>query len=286
MEAVFIDHRQPIPTNNEACVLALGVFDGVHVGHQEVIRVAKEIAKSNHIKLAVMTFEPYPNEVLQKKNKNPTCRLMSLDAKRNFMSALGVDRLYIMKFDLDFAKFADVDFVQKYIVPLGAVHVVAGFDFRYGYRGTGHMGTIQAHGMNKFGVTTVEQVSHGCEKISSTLIRESLLQGDVEFVATCLGRFYETEGRVVNLSPPHSSVSFLDILTSGCSLPPEGFYDVCVYLDEKEKIHRTPAYLFVNEQGEPLVVIHARIRGKVKVRWIRRMSEVRENSRKNQYALG
>ena len=102
---------------------------------------------------------------------------MPLSEKEERLRSLGVDTFYIVEFDKEFAALTPDQFVAKYLIQLGVVHAVAGFDFCYGYRGAGNMDRLKNDSGGVVDVTKVEKVEYHGEKISSTCIRERLLNG-------------------------------------------------------------------------------------------------------------
>lgn len=173
-------------------VMALGFFDGVHKGHREVVQTALVKAKEKNLLLSVMSFFPHPKTVLSN-GKKQIDYLMPLSAKKKLLSQLGVDVFYIVEFDREFSSLSPEQFAEKYLVSLGVVHAVAGFDYTYGYRGEGNMERLKADSGGLLDVTKVEKVECSGEKISSTNIREKLVNGNVDELPALLGRSYEVE---------------------------------------------------------------------------------------------
>ena len=114
--------------------MALGFFDGLHQGHRKVIQTALQKAKEKSLPLSVMSFFPDPKTVLSN-GKKQVCYLMPLYEKEKMLEQLGVDRFYMVRFDKEFASLSPEQFVFQYLVKLGVLHAVAGFDFSYGSRG-------------------------------------------------------------------------------------------------------------------------------------------------------
>ncbi|WP_257347407.1 riboflavin kinase [Pseudalkalibacillus decolorationis] len=197
METVHLKHGMNDLSSHRAgsCVMALGFFDGVHLGHQQLIQIAKKIARKNHLKLAVMTFYPHPKEVISR-GANRVHYLSPLPAKQEMLADMGVDKLYVMKFDLNFSQLPPQDFINQYIIGLQCKHVVAGFDFTFGYRGEGNMELLKGEGLGKFEVTTISKVEQHHQKIGSTLIRQFVTSGDVNVVPDYLGDYFEMIGKV------------------------------------------------------------------------------------------
>ncbi|MCM3767793.1 FAD synthetase family protein [Neobacillus niacini] len=192
METIFLNPENLSFWQQQArpSVMALGFFDGIHKGHREVIGTAKQIAKENHLLLSVMTFFPHPKTVLSN-GKTKVDYLIPLSEKEKLLSGLWVDIFYIVEFDRDFSSLSPEVFAAKYLINLGVVHAVAGFDYTYGFRGQGNMDRLKKDSGGTLEVTKVEKVELNGEKISSTLIRERLLKGLVEELPALLGCPYE-----------------------------------------------------------------------------------------------
>lgn len=194
LEIIRLKHPRPL-LNLPPIVMALGFFDGVHRGHQQVINVSIEEAKKRNIQSAVMTFYPHPKEVLRE-NQEEIQYLSPLPEKIKLMENLGVDFLFIVTFDRNFAGLSPQQFVDQYLIDLNVKHVVAGFDYSYGRLGKGTMETLPFHSRHKFTQSTVNEVSHLDEKISSTEIRQALSKGNIDKVTMYLDRPFDIEGEV------------------------------------------------------------------------------------------
>lgn len=210
-------------------VVALGYFDGVHLGHQKVIQTAKAIARKNQWQTAVMTFHPHPAVVLGKVDR--IAAITPLREKEKVLKELGVDILYVVTFNQTFSKLTPQQFVDEYIISLSIRHVVAGFDYTYGRFGKGTMATMPEHARGQFEITTVQKVEKDNEKISSTLIRSFISEGYVEQLPKYLGRFYETSGIVVSGEKRGRTIGFPTANLSVSSeyvFPKKGVYAVKV----------------------------------------------------------
>jgi len=181
----------PVP-----CAVALGYFDGVHIGHRRVIQKAIDTAKANGWKSAVMTFDPHPREVLGQTGYSQY--LTPLPEKLEQLEKMGVDLAYVIRFDISFAAVYPEDFIEECLLPLGCRHVVVGFDYTFGHRGMGTAQTLQELARGRYGVDIVGPVNRLGEKVSSTVIREYLHHGDVEQTRHLLGRPYKISGEVVH----------------------------------------------------------------------------------------
>lgn len=206
--------------------MALGYFDGVHLGHQQVILEAKKEAENLGLKSAVMTFDPHPSVVLKKKDQH-VHYITPLSEKIEIIAALGIDYFFIVHFTEDFANLLPQEFVDWYIIGLNVKHAVAGFDFTYGRLGKGTMETLPFHSRNQFTFTTVPKYTCGDEKISSSWIRKLLSEGRTEQLYPLLGRYYTTSGMVVHGDKRGRTIGFPTAnvdLNEEYIVPPTGVY--------------------------------------------------------------
>lgn len=226
--------------------MAMGFFDGVHMAHQQVILEAKKIARKRKVKLAVMTFFPHPKEVLSC-GKEKMNYLTPLEVKLNRFSKLGVDIVYVIKFDQFFAELSPKEFIDTYVTGLGVKHVVAGFDFTYGQKGKGNMKTMSTDGEGKFLVTVISKLDYRGQKISSTSIRNLLSNGKVNEIASYLGDYYETRGEVVSYYRSRIGKRFYaDISTLPYyTLPSNGIYEI--EMDMGDHIYQGSALVYANK---------------------------------------
>ena len=195
METIYVTRENvtSIQVSANPTIIALGFFDGLHQGHRKVIQTALQKAKEKNVRLAVMSFFPHPKTVISN-GKKQVCYLMPLAEKEKMLEQLGVDLFYIVQFDKEFASLSPEQFVDQYLVKLGVIHAVAGFDFSYGFRGLGNLDRLKEDSGGMIEVTKVEKVACQGEKISSTCIRERLVKGLVEEIPHFLGRPYEVKG--------------------------------------------------------------------------------------------
>lgn len=198
MEVIVIDHPQSF---NQAdfpkLSIALGFFDGIHIGHQAVIQTARSKAEEFGLKSAVMTFDPHPSVVLGKRDENIRY-ITPLDDKIDIIRDTGVDYLFIIRFTKEFARLLPEQFVDQYLIALNAKHVVAGFDYTYGHYGEGTMETLESHSKGQFFITVVSKQTLEDEKISSTRIRSILKMGDFTGFYHLTGRYYLSQGIVIH----------------------------------------------------------------------------------------
>ena len=183
------------PAASRGAVVAIGNFDGVHRGHQVVIAEAGRLATALGAPHAVLTFEPHPRSILQA--DAPPFRLMPFRAKARTLSELGVEYLFVARFDAAMAATEADEFVTTVLVRrVAARHVVVGHDFVFGRGRAGDrrlLGRLaEAHG---FGLGVVEPVGDSEAVFASGRVRGSLASGRPEEAAALLGRAWEVEGR-------------------------------------------------------------------------------------------
>lgn len=208
--------------------MALGYFDGVHLGHQKVIGTAKQIAEEKGLTLAVMTFHPHPSHVLGR-DKEPKDLITPLEDKIDQIEQLGTEILYVVKFNEVFASLSPKQFIDQYIIGLNVQHAVAGFDFTYGKYGKGTMETMPADLDGKAECTMVEKLTEQDKKISSSYIRTALQNGDVELANVLLGQPYFIKGIVIHGDKRGRTIGFPTAnvgLNNSYIVPPTGVYAV------------------------------------------------------------
>ncbi len=193
----MIRHCGEMVAELKGSVLALGNFDGVHLGHQAVIRAAMEAGATAGLPHAVMTFEPHPRALFNP--DQPPFRLTPFRVKARLIEALGVDVCFMPHFDKSFASQTAEDFVADLLVGcLGVRRVVVGYDYVFGKGRQGTGAFLQRMGdVLGFSVTVVPPATAGGGEVySSTRVREYLVAGRPDEAAKLLGHYWEIEGRV------------------------------------------------------------------------------------------
>lgn len=186
-----------LPAEERGASVALGNFDGVHRGHQQVIAQAAKAALDGKTPLGVITFDPHPRRLFRP--TEPAFKLMTHPQQARALGGLGVDLLYLLPFDFEMASFGDREFVEKVLVEgLGVRHVAAGFDISFGRGRTGSGDLLKVYGEEYgFTVSIAEPVaSRDGEKFSSTGVRDALRSGQPDQAARILGRPFAIEGVV------------------------------------------------------------------------------------------
>lgn len=191
-----LDEVADAPKNGRA--VAIGVFDGVHRGHQRILLEAVEQARSSGALSAAVTFYPHPEALLRP--RSAPRMLTSLERKAQLLEALGLDELVVVRFDLDFAQLSPELFCRKVLSDhLGARLVYVGENFRFGHQGLGTPADLAAYGVEHgFRVRPVALVEESGEVISSTRIRDLLRRGRVAEASGLLGRPHRIEGAVIS----------------------------------------------------------------------------------------
>lgn len=188
-----------LPASQKGAAAAIGAFDGVHRGHQAVIASARSAADRLNAPLAVVSFNPHPRRFFQP--EAAPFRLMSAAQMARALELLGVDRLYLLPFDVDMAAMTDEAFaVDVLAAGLGLTHASVGFDFTYGKGRTGSPEALARVGRQLgFSVEVTERIDDaGGLKLSSSAVREALHAGDMARASRILGRPFAIEGEVVH----------------------------------------------------------------------------------------
>ena len=224
MKVIHVNRSNWEKHSNEAmpCIMALGFFDGVHLGHQEVIKTAKREADKRNLLLAVMSFLPHPKEVLSKEDKMFPY-IIPQEKKQEKLAKLEVEIFYLVHFDKEFAGLPPEKFVKKYLLDFGARIIVAGFDFTYGCHGKGNMERMKMDSNGLLDVIKVGKIESAGKKISSTMIRNLLFLGKVEQIPFFLGEPYQIEG-TLSLNSKGINV----FISPFYLLPSPGLYKVTV----------------------------------------------------------
>ena len=241
-------HYDDVPLAFRGAVVAIGNFDGVHRGHRALIAEAKVQAEARRSPLAVLSFEPHPQEYFKLLRQDggltpagpESFRLTPLRAKARLLSDLGVDALFALPFDGEMARRTPQDFVLNVLVNgLGISGVVVGHDFEFGQRRAGNLAVLSYMGeMEGFSVTAFDTVTAaGDEKISSTLIRQLLKQAKPEEAARLLGHPWAVEARVEHGDARGRTMGFptANMHLGHCLAPAFGVYAVRVNILEGDR---------------------------------------------------
>lgn len=184
-------------TDKKPVALTIGNFDGVHLGHQALLKQLRRAAQLLGLPTAVLVFEPHPREFFTP--QEAPARLTSMREKLEFFATLEVDRVYVCSFNSSFAQMSAVDFIHALSDKLAAKFVLIGDDFRFGNRRSGDFALMEKiGGQQGFTVEAMHSVLHNGVRISSTAVRAALVEGDLRAAQRYLGRPYSISGRVVH----------------------------------------------------------------------------------------
>ena len=229
----IIRNSSECPATLKGSALAIGNFDGVHRGHQAVLKVAMDAANAAGNPSGVMTFEPHPRQFFQP--GKPLFRLTPESMKLRLFEALNLDLAIVLDFNAQLSSLPARTFVEEILVEgLGVSHVVTGSDFQFGKGRDGNPDVLRELGEEfGFGVTIVEPQGEAGEIYSSTQVRESLRQGDIRAAAGILGYWWRITGEVIGGDKRGHGLGFP---TANIAVPnglelKHGIYAVRVYVN-------------------------------------------------------
>jgi riboflavin kinase/FMN adenylyltransferase len=219
---------EQIPAGWGRCVLTIGVFDGVHRGHQALIRRAVDDGRELGLPVVLMTFDPHPSEVVRP-GSHPA-ELTTLRRRAELVEELGVDVFFVLPFDLPTSHLSAEVFVHDVLVDrLHVAAVVVGENFHFGHRGAGNLALLTELG-HRFGFTAdgIGLVAEEAVTVSSTFVRACVDAGDVRAAAEALGRPHRLDGVVVHGDGRGGSqlgypTANLDVAGRG-AVPADGIY--------------------------------------------------------------
>jgi riboflavin kinase / FMN adenylyltransferase len=216
-------HWQGLEPSARGASVAMGNFDGVHLGHQSVIDLARPYGP-----LGIITFEPHPREYFSP--DAPAFRLMNAETRANRLAKLGVGQLYQLPFNALMASLTPEAFVRDVLVAgLGVAHVVVGADFCFGKGRAGRAADLQELGQRYgFGVTIAPLVKFGATEISSTAIRTALAEGRPREAKEMLGHWHRIDGEVIHGEKRGRELGYptANMSVNGLHLPRLGVYAV------------------------------------------------------------
>jgi len=226
-----------IKKNHKNSVIAIGNFDGLHLGHQKVLKEAKQKAKRNNLKFGLITFEPAPTLFFNKKIKNH--RINSVKQKIYYLKKLELDFLIIINFNQSFSNISAEDFIKKILVnKLKSKYIFISQNFKFGKKRLGKANTLKSF-EKKYLYKTI--VTHPYKKknktISSSLIRKIISTGNVQEAKKLLGRPWSVEGEVVRGEQRGRKIGFptCNIKLNSYTLPKLGVYSVGIQTNKFKK---------------------------------------------------
>ncbi|NLN62267.1 MAG: riboflavin biosynthesis protein RibF [Myxococcales bacterium] len=219
-------------------LVVVGNFDGVHLGHQQLISQARQLAAQSGLSLALCTFSPHPLRFFRP--DTAPLNLTDTAHRVELFSALGVSEVLVQRFDRDMARMPAFDFARRVLRDaLGAVHVLVGRNFQFGHQRSGTVAHLHEWGAGLgFAVSSLELRAQDDAVISSSRIRALLLEGDMRRAAALLGRDYEVRGKVVPGKKAASQLGFptINIDTADYLIPRFGVYAARTYLPDQRVV--------------------------------------------------
>lgn len=216
-----------------ATVIALGTFDGLHLGHTDVINTARDYAERNRLKLAVFTFSNHPLALIRP-DLVPV-RIISAEEKIKLLESFGVDYLINIPFTEDFAALSPDEFLEK-LACFNYRCLVVGENFTYGFLGSGKTETLERSGRkNGFDVIVRPLVKMNGNVVSSTGIRNLIQAGHIEYANRMLGRAYSITGKIVHGEQRGRKLGFptanIELLHGEMAVPAPGVYAVTASIE-------------------------------------------------------
>ena len=190
-----IDHIK----SDRGCVVTIGTFDGLHLGHKKIIEKLNSIAREQNLCSTLVTFDPHPKIVLKQSDDFHIAILTTLDEKKKLLAKTGINRLVVIGFNKEFASQSYEQFVKNVLIDkIGARAIVVGYDHAFGKNREGNFENLNVlSGKYQFELYKVDPIEIDGDVISSSLIRKAISEGDVDLASRYLGRYYNYSGNVV-----------------------------------------------------------------------------------------
>ena len=218
-------------------IVTIGTFDGVHVGHQKILKNLIRTAKEGGKKSVLLTFFPHPRMVLQK--EMDLYLLNTIEEKSLLLDEMGLDYLIIHPFSIDFSRLSAIDFVREFLVnKLNTYQLIIGYDHHFGKNREGNIDQLKEYGLlYDFFVEEIPSQDIDEVSVSSTKIRNALLSGNLKTANTFLGYNYMLNGKVIRGESFGSKIGFptanLEIKESYKLIPKTGVYIVKTEIDHR-----------------------------------------------------
>ena len=216
-------------------VIAIGNFDGIHKGHQDIFSIGKKIAKQRKKKFGVLTFSPMPSEFFQKEKKN--LRITSDDIKIDLFKKNKIDFFYICKFNKQFSLMKPESFIKKILVnKLGVDTLIVGKNFKFGHKREGTISLLKKYGkIYNYKVLDRKLVKANNKKISSTRVRSEILNGNFQLVTKFLDREWSIREKVIRGKKIGRSIGFrtANVAIERNIYPKIGVYAVRILVNKK-----------------------------------------------------
>jgi len=221
-------------------IVTIGTFDGVHFGHQKIIKQLVEKAKADNGESVILTFFPHPRMIIDPENQDLKM-INTINEKAEILKSLGVDHLIITPFTRDFSNQLPEDYIKNTLVNnIGTKHIIIGYDHRFGKDRSGNLADLKAAGLH-YGFTVEEIMEQDIHDVavSSTKIRQALLEGNVSLAADYLGYPFSIFGRVIKGDKIGRTIGFptanIFVEETYKLIPGDGIYAVTVEMSLKSE---------------------------------------------------
>jgi len=219
-----IDGINNLPSLSENTIVAMGNFDGIHLGHQKILRFLFEKATKSDLHSLVLTFSPHPEKIF---GKDPIKMIQTLSQRLKAIEKFKVQMVLVVPFDKGFANLSSQDFIQGVLIEtLKAKEIIIGENFRFGKNREGNTATLQNLGsLYDYKIHSISSVSKASKIISSSVIRNALQEGKVKEARRLLGRPYSIEGKIIKGNARGKNLGFptANIITENEITPPGVF---------------------------------------------------------------
>ena len=214
--------------------LAIGNFDGIHLGHQKIIKELINNSKENKLQSAILSFRPHPRQFFSDHYEN--FNIISENSKISFLDKLGLDYFFSLKFDHSIASLEPHKFIKEILInQLKIKNLIVGFNFKFGKNRLGDVNLLQDQSGNSFNIKVIHPVKSNTtsEVFSSSLIRQNIQAGNFEKVNTWLGRNWSMSGTVVVGNKRAGKINFptANLIPSNLIRPKKGVYAVRIKIE-------------------------------------------------------
>jgi len=214
----------------DASIVTIGNFDGVHRGHAEIFAHLKQQSIIRDLPSVVVTFEPHPLKIMSP--ESAPCLITTFEQKSKLIEEFGINYLIVVPFSRELSQMPANDFVLKILcAPLGMRHMIIGHDYAFGRGREGNFNTLEVLGvLNGFSLEDLPPIGVDDEIFSSSLVRSTVAEGDMEATARILGRYYHISGTVVHGREIGQTIGFptANIATPNELIPSDGVYAAMV----------------------------------------------------------
>jgi riboflavin kinase/FMN adenylyltransferase len=220
----------------ENAVVTIGTFDGVHFGHQKILKRLCELAKATGGESVILTFFPHPRLIIDPENQQLKM-INTVEEKAKILANLGVDHLIITPFTRDFSNLSPAEYIKQILIDtIGVKNIIVGYDHRFGKDRQGGMSDLQEFaGIYGFAIEEIPEQDINDVAVSSTKVRTALLEGDVALAASYLGYNFSIHGRVIKGDKIGRTIGFptanIFVEETYKLIPSDGIYAVTVELN-------------------------------------------------------